>query len=235
MNAAVERYPERWLDYVEARDVYAALPHLHSYAREWLELAEIFASFDVLGDVNVALVPAHVARGAKYSVPITINAKEIPKSVSCFCCVPQYTGDILGEGYDVGLMREAVTSSLASLIDGGNFVCKVPPGNYSEELFTLIALCQKSFHHVSLCSPSVGSPDVDCRYLFCEGRGEPIDDGEMSVDAMMRYAIQERGAQEVEMTREFLGGVDYPESKAMVDAAVLDWNKHAHLLRRAIK
>lgn len=232
-------YPERWLDYLESRDVYRALPHLHIYAREWLELVEIFASFDLLsaaGGINVTLVPAHVARNAKYLVSISVNPHVVPGALASFCCVPQYTGDILGKGYDVNLAREAVDKGLASLALGGHFACKLPPGNYSEDLFSLIALCQGSFHFVELCSPSIGSPDVDCRYLVCRGKRETIETAVMpSANTMVQYALDERVAQEAKMTREFLQGVQHPESRVMLNAAVLDWNKHAHLLSRAVR
>lgn len=236
LQAAIETYPERWLNYMEARDVYRVLPYLHGYAREWLELVEIFASFPVLDDsgVNVALCPPQVAQSARYSTPILVNPRVMPNDIACFCCVPQYTRDILREGYDVSLLQEALDLALASLLPGGNFVCKIPPENYSSELFDLLENTFSLFFDAKLVSPSIGSPYTDCRYLVCLGNGSPVP-GRPSSKKMRQHAIDERRIQEEEMMREFLGTVDYPQSKVLVDTAALDWNRHAHLLRRATK
>lgn len=230
MNTVTERYPERWRNYLQARDVYRALPsQLRAYCRGWLEVVEIFVTFHaLLGDVNVVVCPVRMSRGARYSVPVAVNPATMPRNVDCLCCVPAYSDDNSQE-----ILRAAV--SLRDDVKSRNWVCKLPPGDYSEELFELIAQCQTVFASVTVWTPSVGSPDQECRYIVCLDRGGVTVAPSHSAAVLRHNAIESRDTQHTAMTAEFLDTVEYPDSRAMVDAAVLDWNMRAHLLRRSTK
>jgi len=177
--------PNKWMEYMNSKDVYEALRNRGDYTRDWLELCEILHRFPISVRGLILCPPDIIPRSRTLpgvSGKFDISPRTLSKVEGCLCLVPDYTEDILGSDSDEAEKKLV----LGNFAEGASFVFKLPR-NCTRELYQKIVTLVVSFASYEFYTPYISSPIQPSRYLVCMNFGlrEPPRRVELFADVMM--------------------------------------------------